>query len=102
MRKYLSDRDLIPAGRLSEVCFDDFEAWPLEVMQTVYRELGQDGFENAKPAISAVIAGTSDYWKNPCRIDADSVRRITEHWRFGFDAVGYRLEEWEAQTISVP
>lgn len=51
--------------------FDDLEARPLEVMQTVYRELGLDGFENAKPAMSAVIAGTSDYRKNPRRLDAD-------------------------------
>ncbi len=52
--------------------------------------------------MSAVIAGTSDYRKNPRRIDADWVRRITEHRRFGFDAFGYRLEEWEALTIPVP
>ncbi len=63
---------------------------------------GHAGFENAKPAMSAGIAGTSDYRKNPRRIDADWVRRIKEHRRFGFDAFGYRLEEWEAQTIPVP
>ena len=64
MRKYLGDRDLIPAGRLREVCFDDLESRQLEAMERVYRDLDLDGIEDAEPAMSAVIAGASDYRKN--------------------------------------
>lgn len=56
----ISDRDLIPAGRLSEVCFDDFEAWSLERELPTSREFRRGRLQQKeRPRRETQFTGTN-------------------------------------------
>src|SRR5262249_54070147 len=44
MRRYLRDREAVPAGRLVELRLEDLEAHPLDELRRIYDGLGLDGF----------------------------------------------------------
>lgn len=89
MQKYLAEKDLIPAGNLSEIRFEDFETNPLAEVRRVYEELGLPGYADAQAAFRAHLASIEGYQKNRYEIDADTIRKVREHWRFAVDRWGY-------------
>jgi hypothetical protein len=89
---YFEQRDLIPAGRVSEVGFEDLEKDPLGQLARVYGELGLPDFEAARPAVAEYVASLAGYQKNeypalPPEVRAD----VAREWRRCFDEWHYPL-----------
>lgn len=88
MRRYLVDRELIPAENLVEVSYADLDTAPAEVIDHIYDTLGLDGYDDAKPHIDAYIESQADYRKNGFVISDRAAEIIERRWAFAFDAFG--------------
>ena len=91
MPKYLETRSLIPAGQLSEVCFDTFEQDPVSELHRIYTELNLSGFEKAAPLFSHYATQQKSYQKNRFFIDPALLDRILNEWDFA-------MKEWDYQV----
>lgn len=90
LKKYLAERELIPKGNLVEIGFDQLESAPLETVKAVYKQLGIDGFKEAKPAISAYLDSVKGYKKNRFKpIGGPLKERIDTEWKLWFETFGY-------------
>ena len=87
MRQYLRDRELIPAGHLAEVRFEDLERAPMEELERLYAELALPGWERARQSMADYLGTLSGYRKNPHRIDRQTIDAVDRAW-------GFALEEW--------
>ena len=96
MRKYLRDRERIPASQLAEVRYEDLERDPLGELERLYRELDLPEWRVAEPQVSAYLQTLSGYQKNRFRIDQADIGRVDEHWRFAVQAWGYEPPPMEA------
>jgi hypothetical protein len=90
MRRFLTDRRLIPPGNLVEVRFEDLEAAPLEELRRVYEGLGLPGFAAAEPAFRSYLDSVSGYRKNAYELDRETIEKVNAHWAFAFEAWGYK------------
>jgi len=91
LRKYLSDRVLIPEGRLVEIAFDTLEKDPLKTMEHMYTSLGLDGFDNALPYLCEYLDSVTHYQRNTYRLlPQHLLQRIQKEWAFWFEEFGYR------------
>jgi hypothetical protein len=89
MQKYLADRELIPAGNLVEVRFEDLEVAPLAEARRIYEALDLPGFAIAEPAFRAYLASVADYQRNEYELTADVIDQVNQHWAVAFDEWGY-------------
>jgi hypothetical protein len=89
VKKFLSDRSLIPADNLVEVRFEDLETNPLAELRRIYDSLSLPGFETAQPAFRTYISSQADYRKNPYALSKEVIEKVNQHWRFAIDAWGY-------------
>lgn len=87
MRKYLSERHLIPDDRFVEIRFEDLREDPLGILERVYRHLGLN-WENAQSAIAAYAATLSSYRQNRYPDGEHVQRQVDAHW-------GFAVEEWQ-------
>jgi omega-hydroxy-beta-dihydromenaquinone-9 sulfotransferase len=83
------DRDLIPAGALHELKFEDLEARPKEVLAEVYEALGLPGFDSFCRRLDAYGEVTKNYRKNVHRLDESDRAKVALRWSFAFDRYGY-------------
>jgi hypothetical protein len=90
MQQYLADRELIPAGNLGELSFEELEADPLAETRRIYEALGLPGFAEAEPAFRAYLASVADYQRNEYELTADVIDLVNRHWSFAFDTWGYQ------------
>ena len=89
-RRFEMDRELIPAGNICEIRYEQLVADPLAEMERVYAELGLGGFENARPALKEFTAGIKGYETNRFReLSPDLINRIAEKWQFYADTYDY-------------
>lgn len=89
---FLSDRELVPAGRLIEISYRQLVDQPLATLRSVYVTLGLPDFEPTRPALKAYLHSLRGYEKNIYAELPDPLRaRIARHWRPCFDAWGYPL-----------
>lgn len=94
LKKYLNERDLIPAGNLVEVGFNQLESAPLETLESIYGQLGIAGFEDAKPAISSYLDSVKDYKKNTFKPLRKSLKKqINTQWKSWFEVFGYSMDQ---------
>lgn len=89
MQQYLAERELIPAGNLTEVRFEDLEAQPLVELRRIYDELSLPGFAAAEPAFAAYAATLRHYEKNRYQVSAEVIEQVNRHWQFALDVWGY-------------
>jgi len=90
LKKYLRDRNMVPEGRLIEIAFDDLENRPLESMESIYRELGLEGFEEARPGMEAYLDSVKQYKRNKYRpLGRKTLEKIHTSWDFWFREFGY-------------
>ncbi|MBN2291495.1 MAG: sulfotransferase [Pirellulales bacterium] len=90
MKKYLTDKDMIPAENLIDIRFEDFEADPLREVRRIYGELDLQGFAAAEPEFREHLASLAGYQKNHYEIDSNTIRKVQEHWGFAIDRWGYK------------
>jgi hypothetical protein len=92
-KKYLHDRELIPANQWYEFSYQDFVNDPVTTMEKAYTHLGLSGFEQAKPFFEAEAAEAMSYQKNSyLKLKPEDRARINTQWKFAFDAFGYKQE----------
>ena len=83
-------RDLIPAGALCEIRFEDLEKDPVGQIRRVYRELNLPDFEQALPKIEQYAASLSGYKKNVFTPLPGPVReKVSRAWTRNFREWGY-------------
>ncbi|MGD9636325.1 MAG: sulfotransferase, partial [Pirellulales bacterium] len=87
--RYEQDRNLIPAGRLAEVRYEDLIADPVGEMQTVYEQLELGGFARVRPAIAKYAAEHSHYRPGRYNLSPATVERVRRHWAPYFERYGY-------------
>lgn len=89
LRKYLADRDAIPAGHHAEVRFDDLQQRPLDELERLYDELGLGDWTAVRPRVEEYLASLGTYEKNVYEIDARVVEHVNREMGFAFEAFGY-------------
>lgn len=86
------DRQLIPAGQLCEVRYEELVADPIEQMRTVYERLELGDFEKVRPALESYFAAKADYKTNRYQMSPEMQAEITRRWGFFFERYGYPVE----------
>lgn len=89
MHAYWRAKELIPAGQLMEVRFEDFEKGPLKVMEGIYGELRLPGFDGAKGRFERYLASQAGYEKNHYEVSRQTLDRISRDWQFAIERLGY-------------
>ena len=89
--QYLNDRELIPAGNLIEIKYEDFIKTPGDYLERIYTELGIQGYENARPYFEEHIAAQSNYQVSKHHPDPQLEEKIRTKLRFAFDEFGYDI-----------
>ena len=87
--RFEQDRDLIPAGRLAELRYEELIADPVGQMSSVYDQLDLDGFDRVRPAIADYTAAHSDYRPGHYSLSPATVERVRRHWAPYFERYGY-------------
>ncbi len=87
-RKYEEEKELIPAGNLIELKFEDYEADPLAQTELIYKSLGIGDFEDARTDIEAYVSKKKGHKKTKYNFDKRTVRLVEARW-------GFALEQWD-------
>jgi hypothetical protein len=83
------DRDLIPAGRLCELRYEDLTRDPLEQLARVYEELQLGDFAHAAPAIRRYLDERSGYETNRYEMTPEQRAKVAHAWRAFIERYGY-------------
>ena len=89
VRDYEAQKSLIPAGRLVEVRYEDFEQAPVEGLRQIYEALDLDGFERALPAIRDYLDRQRSFEKAQHVISPEEMQRIAKRMAYGMKQYGY-------------
>lgn len=89
MDRYFEYSAFIPSGNLVEVCYEDFEANPIEGLKQVYDQLSLPDFEPTRQKIEDYIAAQPTYKKNSYNLDQSTLDRVYRHWHFTIEKWGY-------------
>lgn len=100
MHAYWRTKELIPAGHLVEVRFEDFEKSPLTVMKRIYGELHLPAFDAAKCRFDQYLISQADYEKNHYGVSRQTVDRISRNWQFAIEKLGYSLPDELDKNVS--
>jgi hypothetical protein len=87
--RFEQDRQLIPAGHLAEIRYEELIADPVGQMESVYDQLGLDDFHSARPAIANYAAAHSTYRPSRYSLSPDTIERVRRHWAPYFERYGY-------------
>jgi len=89
-RKFLQDKQNIPANQVFEMSYYDFVKQPLEQLQKAYTHLNLESFENAIPFLKEEIRDVKGYQTNAYpMLDTEAQNLIIEKWGFMFEQYGY-------------
>ncbi len=91
------DRELIGAGQLCEIRYEELVANPIAEMRRVYEELDLGGFEAVQPAIEKYFAGQKDYKTNRYEMTPELHAEITRRWTAYIERYGYAKEQTPAR-----
>ncbi|WP_422360930.1 sulfotransferase family protein [Reichenbachiella sp.] len=93
MKRYLEQRQLIPAKQLFELRFENFEKEPMRYIEEIYRSLNFSNWDKAKSKIQDYIEAQRGYQKNSYKISKPELDRVVKEWAFAFEAFDYDLPE---------
>lgn len=85
------DKELIPAGAINEIKFEDLEARPVETLQEVYEALGLPGFEAFKERVMLYLKAIEGYKKNQFQLDDRARKLVSTRWHRTFEIYDYPL-----------
>ncbi|KAB2876490.1 MAG: sulfotransferase [Bauldia sp.] len=86
---YERDRDLVPAGNLVEIRYEDLVSDTKAVLRGVYDRLDLGDFDEAEPGIDAYLTDRKGYRRNVHELGADERAMIRKRWRWYFERHGY-------------
>lgn len=86
---YHLHRALIPRNRCCEVRFEDLEADPVTILQSIYERLELDGFEDFKREIEPMLPEHRAYRKNHFTLSDETRALVYDNWKPAFRRYGY-------------
>jgi len=90
IERYRLDAEMVPAGQLIEIGYDQLTADPLATLASVYDALGLDGFESAEGPVREHLDAVADYERNDFdRLSDRMIELIEREWDVGFRSWGY-------------
>lgn len=93
MKRFFETEDLIPAGQLVHVRFEELEKNVLDEMERIYRELDIPGFDEARPLFNEHLTGLKGYRKNRFEIEPGWIEHVDRHWGFAVKRWGYTVPD---------
>jgi omega-hydroxy-beta-dihydromenaquinone-9 sulfotransferase len=87
------DRELVPAGRLVDVRYEELVADPIEQMRSVYQRLDLGNFADVEPALLRYKMKTRGYRPNKYVLPPDVADRVRGRWAPYFQRYGYNGHE---------
>jgi hypothetical protein len=88
-RGYQRQRDLVPAGRLHEIRYEDLVADPVEEMRTIYERLDLGDFELIQPRLEEYLKDHADYQRNQHALSPEIREEIDCRWSGYLERFGY-------------
>lgn len=93
MTRFVRDARDLPPGTLVELPYAALDRDPLGALAHIYRSLGLEGFDTARPAFAAYLESVRDFSKNAFRADPATMALVERHWgtwreRWGHAASG--------------
>jgi hypothetical protein len=98
--RFEKDRELVPAGRMVDVRYEDLVADPVGEMRAVYDELALGDFGQVEGAIRQYAMNKRDYRPNKYALPAEVAERVRRRWAPYFERYGYN--ERRVEPLSVP
>ena len=89
MQRLVDDWAELPPERAIELRFEAFEREPLAETERIYRTLGLEGFDAARPAFEDYLATVDDYRKNRYTFARADLDRVEERWWPFIERWGY-------------
>lgn len=89
MSKYLRERELIPAGHLAEIRYEELIGNESVVLRNAYDDCGLSGFEDALPHIESEVRSYNDYQTNKYSYPEIRKQEVYAAWKDIFSALGY-------------
>jgi hypothetical protein len=83
------DRELIPAGRLVDIRYEDLVADPIGQMRQVYDGLNLGNFAEVEPGLMRYKMKTRDYRTNKYVLPPEIAERVRGRWAPYFQRYGY-------------
>jgi hypothetical protein len=78
--RYEKDKDLIPAGNLAVVSYEELRANPLQTIERIYSKLNLPGFVTATVGIQKQLGVESDYKNFRYNYGFETFRMIEKQW----------------------
>ncbi len=89
MRRYLRDRESVPAGQLVEVRYESLDQSPVETIAGIYDGLELPDKDASIERVREYCAKTKGYRKNKHPEDNALRKELAERWAFAFEEWGY-------------
>ena len=87
MQDYLKQREMIPAGQLAEISFEELEKNPKLCIKNLYNSLGLSGYQKSESYFESYLDSKKSYQKNKHHITAKLIHKIETEW-------GFAMKEW--------
>jgi hypothetical protein len=89
MDNYLTQKHLIPKGRLAEIAYDCLVKEPVYVMETIFTELGLAEFSQYKQVLSDFAIREKEHQALKHSLTCEQQKNISKRWRKYFDEWNY-------------
>jgi hypothetical protein len=80
MDQYISEKELIPPGHLTEIAYSDFAADPVFMLQTIYEKLDLGDFDVCKGRFMDFAKTKKDYGVLKHELNAQEIESVNQHW----------------------
>ncbi len=93
MKKFFADEKKMPTDRLYTIRFENFHENPMGTLEELYRTLGINGFERARPHFQRYLESQGDYRQNSYSMTEEDKSTVQRHWGFAVEHWGYTVPE---------
>jgi len=90
----------LPEPSFIDVRYEDLEADPIGQIALIYRRLGLEGFEAARPKFESYLSSVTSYKKNAFALDDETARLIEKHWGAFIEQGRYRRPGLGAPSLA--
>lgn len=91
MEKFLVDKSSIPPENLIEIKYEDFIGNEIQYFKQIYEQFKLPEFEQAEAEFKKYIKSQANYETNKYTLDEETIKKITEEWRFTIEKWQYDL-----------